>query len=163
MASKKPLRPSSSRPRSRHCRMNSHTNRSGTASRWLGDSGSVLGPPRTHLTAIPKPHRRHQRPCQTSLRHGIQHGFLANAETAPRPLQKRALISSSISPASPRTEAPTAAAVNAAASTGTSADSQSDRKHFPDRIRILRSKAAAASVPRIAELPELAFVPRRRR
>ena len=38
-----------------------------------------------------------------------------------------------------------------AASSGTSADSQSDRKHFLDRLRILRSPPLAVAVPHIGD------------
>ena len=50
---------------------------------------------------------------RTALRHGIQHAFLASAETAPRPHHQQVLGGNSTSLVIPLTEAPLAAAVNA--------------------------------------------------
>jgi hypothetical protein len=68
---------------------------------------------RNPLRHHPPPRRRRQRPCRTSLQHGIPPGFPPPPQTAPRPPHRQALVGGSPSPATPRTPAPPAAAVTA--------------------------------------------------
>jgi fused signal recognition particle receptor len=111
-------------------------------------SRTAPNPPRHH----PRPRRRRQRPCRTSLQHAIPPDFPPSPQTAPRPLHPQVLAGSSPSPATPRT-APPAAVVTAQPPAPeplpTAPATPAPSGSTPDP----GSPRATASGPRIADTP----------